>query len=150
MTEKTIFEKNVYLPRNVWARDEKPVKTHIVIDSNKAKFNPNYHKDDGLFKGYRLIDLKDGKELLDVRWYCPNSDVYCCFWLEAGEASTRGTGRAGGYGYNKTSAAFNEAIENSGIKNFPTFSGSGCNEEAIQMFAKILGVKRPKIVAFYA
>ena len=61
-----------------------------------------------------------------------------------------GTGRAGGYGYDKTSTAFNCAIENAGIKNFPCFGGSGCNEEAIQMFAKIFGVKRPKIVAFYA
>lgn len=150
MTEKTIFEKNVYLPRNIWARDEKPVKTHIVIDSNKAKFNPNYHKDKGLFKGYRLIDLKDGKELLDVRWYSTGSTVFCCFWLMGRTVSTSGTGRAGGWGYNKTSAAFNEAIRSAGIENFPAFSGSGCNEEAVQMFAKILGVKRPKIVAFYA
>lgn len=53
-------------------------------------------------------------------------------------------------GYNRESAAFNEAIDNCGIKGFPCFSGSGCNEWALGILCKILNVKKYKIVEFYA
>lgn len=120
---------NKILPADVW--NEKKHLTRIELNAEKNNFNPNYRKDSGLYKGYKAIDLKTGAEIVDIRFY-------------------NTTGRARGYGYNRESAAFNEAICNCGIKNFPRFGGSGCNEWAIKIILKILGVKKYKIVEFHA
>ena len=146
-----MYTKTLLLPRNIWARYEKAKRTTITIDPDKAVFNGHDRKDDGLFQGLTLIDLKTGKEKIVVRWYCPTGRrVYCALWIYNDELHTRGTGRAGGYGYDRSSAAFQEAIENAGVRGFPTFSGSGCNREAVEWLGKILGIKKPCIVEFYA
>jgi hypothetical protein len=140
---------NKILPVNVW--NDKKHLTHIELDSDKKDFNVNYRKDSGLYKGYKVIELKSGKEILDVRFYCPTGRAnYCAMWIYSEVFASRGTGRACGYGYNRESAAFNEAICNCGIKNFPCFSGSGCNDWAIKILMQILGIKKYKIVEFFA
>lgn len=137
------------LPKNVW--DEKKRLTLVELDAEKENFNVNFRKDSGLYKGYKVIDLKNCKEVLDVRFYCPTGRAnYCAMWIYSEVFSSRGTGRACGYGYNRESAAFNEAIENCGVKGFPVFSASGCNEWAIKILLKILNVKKYKIVEFCA
>jgi hypothetical protein len=123
----------------------------IELDAEKKNFNPNYRKYTGLYKGFKVVNLKNGREVLDVRFYCPTGRAnYCAMWIHSDIFASSGTGRACGYGYNRESAAFNEAINNCGIKGFPCFSGSGCNEWAIKILLKILGVKKYKIVEFYA
>lgn len=140
---------NKYLPFDVW--NEKKHLTHLTLDAEKKRFNVNYRKDTGLYKGFKVIDLKTGAEIVDVRFYCPTGRAnYCAMWIKSGVFNSRGSGRARGYGYNRESAAFNEAICNCGIKNFPRFGGSGCNEWALEILCKILNVKKYKIVEFYA
>lgn len=137
------------LPVNVW--NEKKRLTLVELDAEKRNFNVNFRKDNGLYKGYKVVDLKNGEEVLDVRFYCPTGRAnYCAMWIYSKTLASSGTGRACGYGYNRESAAFNEAIVNCGIKGFPCFSGSGCNDWAIKILLKILGVKKYKIVEFYA
>ena len=137
------------LPADVW--NEKKCLTLIELDAEKSNFNVNFRKDSGLYKGFKAIELKTGKEILDIRFYCPTGRAnYCAMWIHSETFASRGTGCARGYGYNRESAAFNEAINHCGIKNFPCFSGSGCNEWAIKILLKILNVKKYKIVDFYA
>ena len=137
------------LPINVW--NNKKHLTKIVLDETKRNFNTNHRKDDGLYKGYKVIELKTGNEVLDVRFYCPTGRAnYCAMWIYSKDFTSSGTGCARGYGYNRESAAFNEAIDNCGISGFPCFSGSGCNTWAIDILCKILNVKKYKIVEFYA
>lgn len=137
------------LPVNVW--NKKKRLTLVELDAEKRNFNVNFRKDNGLYKGYKVLDLKNGKEVLDVRFYCPTGRAnYCAMWIYSKTFASSGTGRACGYGYDRESAALNEAICNCGIKNFPCFSGSGCNDWAIKILLKILGVKKYKIVEFYA
>lgn len=137
------------LPVNVWS--EKKRLTLVELDAEKKNFNVNFRKDSGLYKGYKAIDLKTGKEIIDVRFYCPTGRAnYCAMWIFSETFSSRGTGSARGCGYNRESAAFNEALNHCGIKNFPYFSGSGCNEWAIEILLKILNVKKYKIVDFFA
>lgn len=138
------------LPENVWAKEKKHYVT-IELDEDKKKFNVNYRKDSGIYKGFKVIDLKTLKEIIDVRFYCPTGRAsYCAMWIYTDALDSRGTGVARGYGYNRESAAFNEAINNCGIKGFPCFSGSGCNEWALNVLCDILGIKKYKIVEFYA
>lgn len=138
-----------YLPADVWSKDKK-ILTNIELDSDKRVFNVNYRKDSGLYKGYKVINLKTGAVVVDVRFYCPTGRAnYCAMWIFSDIFASSGTGCARGYGYNRESAAFNEAIDNCGIQNFPCFSGSGCNEWALEILLKILGVKKYLIVDFY-
>ena len=60
-----------------------------------------------------------GKEIVCARSYMGksvnSSVVYASIWVH-GETYTAGTGKAGGYGYHKESAAFCDAIRSAGIE----------------------------------
>jgi hypothetical protein len=140
---------NKILPTDVW--NEKKHLTRIELNAEKNNFNVNYRKNDGLYKGFKAIDLKTGSEILDIRFYNTTGRAnYCAMWIFSDSFRSSGTGRARGYGYDRESTAFNEAICNCGIQGFPRFGGSGCNEWAIKILLKILGIKKYKIVEFYA
>lgn len=146
-----IYTKTLLLPTDIWNRHAKKKKTTITINSDKTQFNVNDRKENGLYKGMTLIDLKTGKEKIIVRWYCPTGRKnYCALWIYSDEIYTSGTGSAGGYGYDRTSTAFENAIIHAGIEGFPRFGGSGCNNEALEWLGKILGIKKPHIVEFNA
>lgn len=146
----TIYTKILNLPRDIWNRDKKK-RTKITIDPDASSFNGLDRKDSGLFKGMTLVDLKTGAEVITVRWYCPTGRrVYCALWIHGAGVHTSGTGRAGGYGYDRSSSAFQSAISAAGVKGFPIFSGSGCNREAVEWLGAVLGVKKYHIVEFYA
>lgn len=147
----TKYIKTLNLPRNIWARDEKAKRTTVTINPDAATFNGCDRKDSGLYKGFTLLDLKTGAEVVTVRFYCPTGRrVYCCLWIHAGDLWTSGTGTAGGYGYDRSSSAFEEAITHAGVEGFPRFGGSGCNREAVEWLGAVLGVKKPHVVEFYA
>lgn len=137
------------LPIDIWNKKER--LTVIKLDANDHNFNINYRKDTGLYKGFKVIELKTGAEIIDVRFYNRTGRAnYCAIWIFSKMFNSSGTGRACGYGYNRESAAFNEAICNCGIKGFPRFGGSGCNEWALEVLCKILNIKKYKIISFYA
>ena len=146
MTQYTIKKM---LPADVWNKQNK--LTIITLDDKKSRFITSYRKDSGLYKGFKVLDLKTKKIVVDVRFYNTTGRAnYCAMWIFTDSFHSSGTGRACGYGYNRESEAFNEAICNCGISNFPRFGGSGCNEWAIEQLLKILDVKKYKIIDFYA
>lgn len=137
------------LPVSVWS--DKKQLTEITLDAEKYVFNTNFRKDSGLYHGFKVIDLKTLETIIDARFYCPTGRVnYCALWIWSDCFRSSGTGRAGGWGYDRESAAFNNAINHCGISGFPCFSGSGENKWAIEVLCRILGVKKYKIVEFYA
>ena len=92
------------------------------------------------------------KVLLDVRWYRgrskSTSTVYCSFWLSRPDRNAwrlTGAGRAGagGYGYDKPSAAFDDAIDNSGAKLSRSVAGVGssASEEAALALVRATGYR---------
>ena len=138
------------LPADVWSKEKKRL-TLITLDASAHKFNVNYRKERGLYKGFKVINLKTGTEVVDVRFYNTTGRAnYCAMWIFSDVFNSSGTGRACGYGYNRESAAFNKAIANCGIEGFPRFGGSGCNDWALKILCRILGLKKYKIVEFYA
>lgn len=62
------------------------------------------------------------KELAEIRCWMGRSSsastVYASVWVHSPEFWISGTGRAGGYGYHKESAAVAEALDSAGIKLF--------------------------------
>lgn len=144
---KTVFKR--YLQRDVWARGEAPVFTKLEFDASKSKFNINHRKEDKFSCGYKVLDSKFNT-VIDVRFYYTASTCYCCLWINYKNIiNTRGSDSAGGYGYDKKSSAFNGAILNCGFENFPCFNGSGCNEWALKVLCKIIGLKNFHIIEMF-
>lgn len=137
------------LPENVWSKKNK--LTPIVLDAELKVFNVNFRKCNGFYGGFKVIDLKKNDIAIDVRFYNTTGRAnYCAMWIYSDLFTSSGTGRACGWGYDRESAAFNNAIVNCGIKGFPCFSGSGDNLWAIETLVKILGIKKYKIVEIFA
>ena len=95
------------------------------------------------------------KVLLDVRWYRGRSKsastVYCSFWLsrpDQNDYRLTGAGRAGGCGYDKPSAAFNDAIGNSGAKLSRSIAGVGssASEEAALALVRATGYRGQALI----
>lgn len=61
-----------------------------------------------------------GENPVTVRWYMGRSQsasvVYCTIWIHGQGFYRSGSGKAGGHGYCKVSAAFAEALESAGLK----------------------------------
>ena len=93
---------------------------------------------------YALVVLHDGelREVVTVRWYMGRSrsaqTVLCSVWVrrnDNGVSVTAGTGKAGGYGYCKRSATFDDAVRSAGIKLGHDVHGSGMSTVEVAMNA---------------
>lgn len=99
--------------------------------------------------------IKNDTEIIVVRWYMGRSSkssvVYCSIWINASDIYFSGTGKAGGYGYDKYSASFENACESAGISISPSISGVGESavKEVLSEIGKILGYPNGLIVCHY-
>lgn len=91
--------------------------------NRKNTFNPNHRKENRFFKQMTAVVFTENKfrEVATLRYYSTDSRTYCCFW----GWDTSGTGSAGGYGYDRPSAAAAEAIANAGIDLSEPIDGRG-------------------------
>lgn len=96
-----------------------------------------------------LVARVDGQlnKVVDARFYMSKTadgagPVYCAAWFHGPNLYASGKGRASGYGYHKTSAAFAEAIESAGFKLDKDISGVGSDamKAAALACAAALGV----------
>jgi hypothetical protein len=105
---------------------------------------------------WTLIAFDDNqfKELATIRWYMGRSSsasvVYCTIWV-TGHVVTdgcSGSGHAGGGGYCKSSAAFEDALHKAGIKTDKGISGRGMTvvEDALIALGKHAGFEHVKLI----
>lgn len=93
-------------------------------------------------------------ELIDCRLYAPRkrtgmSNIYAIIWFKIGDFWQVGTGKAGGCGYDKKSAAIDSAVASVGINCF-SFSGMGidCAKTTLVKIAeKIISDKKLNITS---
>lgn len=119
----------------------------ISINNLKEGINAKAHrKENSFFTSYQLVSFDPTKKAdynkgfntnLDVRFYGSGSTVYCCIWGSIKGTYFNGSGKAGGYGYDKKSAAFASALISAGF-NVDGLSCTGENETAINIIAKEL------------
>ena len=98
-------------------------KNGFYLEKTVIVYNPN--KTTGYYSNFEPV--------LTVRFYCPSSVVYCCFWLRS--SGVDGYGKASGCGYDKKSAAFASALDGSNIeifKNDKRYDFGGSGTEAIE------------------
>ena len=76
------------------------------------------------------------------------STMYASIWIYDEKHHTSGTGKAGGYGYHKQSAAISEAIRSAGITLSEDIAGreDSAIEESLEAIAATLGFESCLIV----
>ena len=98
-----------------------------------------------------LITCKAGefKEPITVRWYMSRSGdgaspVYCSLWIHCSPYYVSGRGKAGGYGYHKASAAFQDACDSAGVELSQPVDGRGSDmvKDALYAIGAALGFER--------
>lgn len=91
------------------------------MDAKKHRKENHYLQE---FMGVVVIDdiIRVG---VTCRIYGTNSRNYCCIWFNDGNKWGYGSGSAGGYGYHRPSAAFEEAMRSAGVKFSEPINGRG-------------------------
>ena len=107
----------------------------------QENININHRKENGFDRAYIVLDKK-GQTIAELRTYWPANDVYACLWVHYGGIYATGSGRAGGYGYDKRSAAASEAFSKAGIKTDKSFHGSGNQMQALEALGRHLAKRQ--------
>lgn len=118
----------------------------------------SHRKENSFYKSYQLVSFdlaskddynKGFNTKLDVRFYGGNSTIYCCIWGSLNGIHYNGSGKAGGYGYDKESAAFEAALKCAGF-DVSGLACTGQNEDAINEIAKLQGLEYFTIIRSHA
>ena len=107
----------------------------------------NYGNKKELISSWDVIVDDNGKlaNIITARCYMGRSanasTMYASIWIYDEKHHTSGSGKAGGYGYHKESAAIAEAIKSAGITLDKDISGVGDSaiEDALRAIASALG-----------
>lgn len=115
----------------------------------------------GLGHGYKAIMIKEGKveDLVDLRISSTSSAAYAVVWLYSPKVKDKdgqkirdafwnnGSGRAGGYGYHRQSAAAESAFSRAGVQLSQGIGGCGDQaiREAVQAVGKALAPKGARV-----
>ena len=87
----------------------------------------------------------DFMTVIDARFYMGRaygaSVVYCSVWINCYGYTTSGHGQAGGYDYDKISAALGDALASAGVVLNRSIKGSGQTREALEAITEALGYK---------
>lgn len=133
----------------------------------KATYNPaaptswtRSHRKEGkcFFSSLSVISLADKPRddgriyaHIECRLYSTGNQNTCCLWVHTADNHTQGSGKAGGYGYHRPSAALSAAIRNAGFTLSKDIAGVGeqAMQEALLAIAKALKIKRPALIESY-
>lgn len=131
----------------------------ITIKPNRDGFNANYRKESSFYESLSVIvPSKKGERFartsIEARFYGPASVVYCCVWAKPKDGSEwlMGSGKAGGYGYHKASAALESALGAAGITLGERISGRGSSamESALESVSRKLGYATGRLYRTHA
>lgn len=104
-----------------------------------SNINGSYRKEKGYAGTYLVVD-SEGIVKIDLRIYWTAHTCWACVWLVGGS----GSGKAGGYGYDKESAAVWSAFKSAGV-SISGLSGTGMIKEALELVATEMGLTNFKI-----
>lgn len=86
------------------------------------------------------------KEIVTARIYQTSGRAHACVWVHSADAHLTGGGWAGGYGYHRSSAALQKALNDAGITLSEAIDGCGAMETALCAVATALGYESPQII----
>ena len=118
-------------------------------------FTSSHRKENNSWSGWQVISLDKGRlrTIVDLRVYWPNRNaetVHACVWINGEDFYTKGSGTAGGWGYDKASAAAESALARAGVEFNRHWGGGGksATEEAILAVAKKLYPRRKMYIVY--
>lgn len=105
-------------------------------------------RENGFHGEIAVIDPATGAAIVTARIYWPGQTAYCAVWVAGNGKYGMGSGKAGGGGYHKPSAALSAAISDAGITLNRSISGvgDGAMDEACEAIARAVTGKRRFIV----
>ena len=113
----------------------------------------NYDKKEVIDSRTFVVRVRSGfKTPLTVWFYmgrsASSSRVYCSFWLHGKDKHYCASSYADGYGYHKSSAAFQAALDSAGIQLSRPIDGSGSSaiDEAMEAIVRALGYRGAGLV----
>jgi len=125
--------------------------TQSIVAFNPTRgLNVSHRKEKNAFYSYSLIDLDRGSESAVIRLYYSTTGAvnYACLWVHRGEPFyASGSGKAGGYGYHRPSAAAHYAFKAAGIQLAEPIDGRGDEaiRDAMRALGEYLGINRMMI-----
>lgn len=131
----------------------------IDVSGLKQGLKISYRKENaGLHRSFQVLDLTRRYEnhealpVVTVRTYWPSSACYACVWIISDGMYFNGSGKAGGGGYCKESAAIDSAFRSAGVKFDIDMHGSGLPvvREFLADLARALGLTDFIIVESHA
>lgn len=123
-------------------KNENTVKSFSPREDIKASDRDRTAKH--IRKGFKAVCAADGRlyDLVDLRIGQTDMTAYACVWAHrfSGGDWAYGSGRAGGYGYDRTSAAAEAAFRAAGVTMSEGFGGAGdsMTREAVLALGKYL------------
>lgn len=90
------------------------------------------------------IDPKTGRDVVEARIYWPGNTAYACIWVHGAGLYGHGGGKAGGYGYDKASAALQAACDDAGVTLAHNIAGVGeqAMRDAVAAIARAVAGRR--------
>lgn len=137
------------------------MKATFSTTGKEKGFNINHRKEKGFYKEYLVICPQTDerkrelygnlKQVISCRMYATGATNYCALWVY-GENYKSGTGKAGGYGYHRESAAAQDAINATGYELEKSISGVGeiAIESALKAICELEGFKDVQIFTSHA
>lgn len=121
--------------------------SQMVVNSSDLR---TARKEKNFYKAVHLVGLVDNeiKDLAEVRFYGTGKTNTAVLWIHSPNLGLYGSefGKAGGYGYNREDAAFQEAIRKMGIKG----NGYHTPHDFFEALAKYLGVAVYSVIESHA
>jgi hypothetical protein len=156
-------EKVVYTPINLIRRYSMD-NSIVTWEPREGGRSIGRIREKELIHAYQVVDFGDTDKrgarvavaLVDCQLYMGRSSgastVYCVLWIHHAGVYATGTGMAGGYGYDKQSAAVASAINSAGITLARSISGVGPDavRSALLAIADYMGAKDARLVVAYA
>jgi hypothetical protein len=93
-----------------------------------GSINRSYRKENHFYGEYQVMALNDDGTIcrkISCRLYSTQAMNYCCVWISKAGETISGSGSAGGYGYNRMSAAVSEALKQCGYTFDKEIAGVG-------------------------
>lgn len=111
-------------------------KVISFVPSQDMNISYRERQEKHFYNGYKVVTIVNGEmvELVDARLGATNNCHYASVWLNVHYCdnnyynncgSARGTGKAGGYGYHRASAALDSALRRAGMRFSVGCSGMG-------------------------
>lgn len=125
-----------------------------LLNTSKG-INRNYRKENGFYGEYMILSVNSAGGIdkkVSLRLYSTQAKNYACIWISGNGEMLSGSGSAGGYGYNRMSAACSDAILNAGFKLDTSIAGVGESavKEALLAIAETMGWNNPQFMESYA